>query len=115
MKVECRTTDERRNGPVRSALGLSYCAYFVIPRLALEGMPVWWQKVFIWLCEMLPDTPEYICQRRDSKGRFMVDPWANYNRTKVEELIQKECAFKSAQGWDIIVLEESASAPNINR
>ena len=90
IKANCITDYVRYNGPVHSWFSLSYAAYFVTPRIVLQGMPIWWQRLFLWLVNMLPhDLPEYYVQRKDTRGRFMKDPFANYRRGNLEELIKQ--------------------------
>ena len=102
IKVKCTDDYERQSGPIHRWFSLSYAAYFVAPRLALQGMPIWWQKIFIWLVNMLPlELPEYSCQRRDDRGRFIDDPWANYRRGSVAEILKGE----EKSGWKIINVE----------
>lgn len=68
--------------PVHAMFGLSHCAYFVVPRLALQSMPLEWQRKFVALIEEAEmtgiETPEYTILRRDEQGRYIDDPWANY-------------------------------------
>ncbi len=89
-RVKCASNYERTSGPIHHWFGLSYCSYYCVPRLALQEMPVWWQKLFLWLVNMLPETPAYTVQRRDEKGHFEKDPWANYRRGVVAEVQQME-------------------------
>jgi len=70
-------------GAVHGWFGLTYSSYFVIPRVALDAMPLDWQQRFVDLMneadEMglkIPD--DYTVQRRDKRGRFINDPWSNY-------------------------------------
>lgn len=93
--ISMKSTYERYHGPVHDHMGLSYTGYYVVPRLALQSMPVWWQKIFVWLINMLPDTPEYSVQRRATNGRFIDDPWADYRRGCIATVLAKE------QGWKI--------------
>jgi hypothetical protein len=77
---------------IRYHFGLSYCSYYTVPRLALQEMPRWWQWLFCFLVNMLPETPTYTCQRRDKKGHFIKnDPWANYRRGSVKDVQELEC------------------------
>lgn len=75
--------------PVHIWFGLTYCAYFVMPRLALQAMPLEWQERFVALMdeadEMGLETPEYSVNRRDEKGRFIKDPWVNYRRGRAAD------------------------------
>ncbi len=76
--------------PVHAFFGLTYSAYFVMPRLALTAMPLEWQERFVALMEEANDmgleTPEYYVNRRDERGRFVKDPWANYRRGNAAKL-----------------------------
>lgn len=99
--------------PIHRWFGLSFCAYFVMPRLAMQELPHDWQKRFIGLMDeaeaVLKTTPSYVVLR--DEPRFTVferddpedetstvrsyhvfddDPWANYRRGSV----------KSAQAQD---------------
>ena len=80
-----------QEAPIHGWFGLTYSAYFVVPRSALERMPLEWQERFVALMneaeEMGLETPEYACQRRDEKGRFIKDEWANYRRPQIEHLL----------------------------
>ncbi|RVH56231.1 hypothetical protein CN213_15910 [Sinorhizobium meliloti] len=83
--------------------------YLVIPRLALEAMPLDWQRRFEALLREADDagldTPEYhvfvdhpartLVERADpddphseieSVTRILPDPWANYRRGRIEEV-----------------------------
>ena len=104
MKIKPKTHWRRTDGAVHGSFGLSRAAYMVVPRLALQAMPVWWQKIFIWLCDMLPSTPEYVCQRRDENGRFIKDPWVDYKYGDVEKLLAEDRKDDKPQ-WKIIAVE----------
>jgi len=107
-RVKCTDHYTRQNGPIHGSFGLSYCSYFTVPRLALQGMPVWWQILFLWLVNMLPSTPGYDCQRRDDRGRFIKDPWANYRRGSVAEILKQQ-ELEEAQEknkWKILAVED---------
>lgn len=91
-KTKPKCTYHRTSSIIHNWFSLSYCSYFVAPRLALQEMPVWWQWCFVKLVNMLPHTPEYACQRRDKKGHFIKnDPWGNYRRGVVREVQKMEC------------------------
>lgn len=87
-KADCITHYTRSEGPVSYAL--AYSPYLCVPHLALKGMPLWWQRLFVWLLGMLPETPEYTVQRRDERGKFVKDPWVNYRHGSVQDLINQE-------------------------
>lgn len=77
--------------PVHLWFGLSYSAYFCMPRSALEALPHDWQKRFVALMKEAEETgletPEYACQRRDKGGKFIKDRWANYRRPDIQDLL----------------------------
>lgn len=102
--------------PLHGWFGLSYSAYFVMPRLALEAMPHDWQRRFIALMDeaeaaqlmtpnyhVLREGVEYTIVKRydedDETSRdyeftaYRTDPWANYRRGNVKELCPE---FKEA-------------------
>jgi hypothetical protein len=86
-----KTTPDRYNGPVHAWFNLSYGSYYVAPRLALQSMPIWWQRIFIWLIDMLPPAPgDYQVSLRDRRGVFMHDPWADYRKGDVQELMEAD-------------------------
>lgn len=99
ITADCKSHWERYDGPVHAWFSLSYCAYLVVPRLMLQGMPVWWQKLFIWLINMLPEAgpSTYAVQTRDDRGRFIKDDWANYRRGNIEQLLAKKETL--GKGW----------------
>lgn len=97
------------DSPIHGWFGLSRQAYFVIPRLALEAMPVSWQERFIDLMDEAEaaglETPDYHVLRAD-KGYTSTEPndsedptswdrefyiqrqdeWANYRHGKIADL-----------------------------
>lgn len=90
LKPKCKSHYLRNDGPIHTWFGLSYASYFCVPRIALSGMPIWWQKLFVWLVEMLPEEVpnDYHITRRTENGRFRHDPWADYRHSRVEDLIE---------------------------
>ncbi len=86
--------------PAHEFFGLTYSAYFVMPRLALTAMPLEWQQRFVALMEEANDmgleTPEYSVHRRDERGRFFKDPWANYRRGDAAKLHASFAKLKQA-------------------
>lgn len=89
--------------PVHIWFGLTYSNYFVIPRMAMEAMPLDWQRRFVALMDeasdtgietpvyhVLRDDPEYtreVLEDPDDElsaaTEYVVlrkDPWANYRR-----------------------------------
>lgn len=72
---------------VHTFFELSYAQYLAVPRTALQSMPVEWQRRFVQCLEQLDDSIDwrpskggYWVSLRDSKGRFMRDPLADYER-----------------------------------
>ena len=95
--------------PLHGWFGLSYSSYFVMPRLAMEAMPIDWQERFIALMDegdalgmmtpnyhVLRDDPTYTLVTKydpdDDTSRdyeftaIGTDEWANYRRGSVKEL-----------------------------
>lgn len=74
------------DGPVWNAFGLTRAAYLVVPRRALQSMPLEWQERFVALMaeayDHLPDSafPEYSVLRKEH-GRFIEDPLRDYRHT----------------------------------
>lgn len=73
--------------PVHKAFGLTYAAYFVVPRCVLQSMPYYWQVHFVNLMAILHETIDYeyenlvyYVQLRDKRGRFIKDEFADYRR-----------------------------------
>lgn len=74
--------------PIHDWFELSYSSYLVIPRLALQEMPVDWQRRLVALLDEaeaggMATPSDYTVQRRIN-GRFRRDPWADYRRSSVE-------------------------------
>jgi hypothetical protein len=76
-------TDE----PVHSYFELSYANYLVIPRTALQSMPIEWQKRFIKCMEELDDVidwrQDYEVIMRNEDGKIISitnDPLNDYER-----------------------------------
>lgn len=95
--------------PIHGWFGLSYCSYFVMPRVAMEAMPHEWQRKFIGLMDEADalgmETPDYHILRSDKDytttqpndpddpdswdREFYIqrqDEWANYRRGDIHEL-----------------------------
>ncbi len=74
--------------PIHLAFGLSYAGYLVVPRHALQEMPIDWQERFCALMDEayrdhgMADPGGYIVSRRIA-GRFVRDPWRDYRRGSV--------------------------------
>lgn len=70
--------------PIHMWFGLSRASYFVMPRMALEHMPVEWQRRFISLMNEAEDhgvtTPNDYVVSIKVNGRFAADEWADYRR-----------------------------------
>lgn len=71
--------------PFHEWFGLTYSAYLVLPRAILEALPEDLQHRLIACideakdlidCDQINDN--YSVKLRDSDGRYMVDPFANY-------------------------------------
>lgn len=96
--------------PFNAWFSLSYASYLVVPRLALESMPVEWQNRMIALLDeaetILTSTPDYHVLRDDPRYTFVEkydsedetsrdyiftaldeDPWADYRRGDVTTLV----------------------------
>lgn len=73
---------------IHEYFNLTYANYLVLPRSVLQSMPESWQEKFVCLLERIPRViaedfePEggYTVQARDSEGRFITDPYSNYER-----------------------------------
>lgn len=73
--------------PIHEFFSLSYASYLVLPRSALQSMPVKWQRLFVALLnqmhEAFGDIPEhgtYHVDLKDDNGRFVHDPLQDYQR-----------------------------------
>ncbi|MFA5732736.1 MAG: hypothetical protein WC934_12130 [Acidithiobacillus sp.] len=71
--------------PINDFFGLSRANYYVCPRSVLQAMPNKWQKKFIKLVEEMENKidcekciGDYSVLKRDFKGKFESDPFANY-------------------------------------
>jgi len=87
------------NNFVHEWFGLTYSSYLVFPRLALQELSPDWQRRFVKLINeaerAMGSTPDdYVVLRRDKKGRFRNDPWANYRRGTVNEARQLDGVVK---------------------
>ena len=74
--------------PMHTWFGLSYAAYLILPRIALQSAPQEWQERFIQLLDELREmygeqlSGSYTVQLRDDKGRFVKDPQADYRHAR---------------------------------
>jgi hypothetical protein len=89
--------------PIHLWFSLSYSSYFVMPRAAMQAMPIEWQEKFIELMDEAEETgmetPSYHVLRADPEYTYVekydsedegsrdyeftalrTDPWANYRR-----------------------------------
>ena len=71
------------DGPVWNAFGLTYAAYFVIPRAVLQSMPAEWQQRLVDTMNELHDAIDYgdgnyTVLLRDDRGKFAKDPFVHY-------------------------------------
>lgn len=73
--------------PIHSWFELTYSSYLVVPRSVLQSMPVEWQRRMVACLEEAReasaglDLPtRYQVRARDSSGRFVQDPYADYQR-----------------------------------
>jgi hypothetical protein len=70
--------------PIHNYFELSYAQYIAIPRTVLQSMPIEWQIRFVECMTELDETIDwrqnYYVYLRDDKGRFMNDPFADYDR-----------------------------------
>lgn len=70
---------------VHEWFGLTYSSYLVLPRSLLQSMPAKWQKRFVKCLEELQeaapkDCPsDYLVRAREG-GKFVHDPYSNYQR-----------------------------------
>lgn len=88
IKADCKRDYVRFCGPIHTYFGLSYASYFCVPRIVLQGMPIWWQKLFTWLIKMLPENlPDYTVRRKDDLGKFMSDPLGDYRHGNLDEIL----------------------------
>lgn len=91
-EITIKERDRYFSGPAHGWFSLSYASYLVLPRSALQSMPLDWQQRFVALMEewqeIGPRTPdEYVVQLRGERGRFVEDPWANYRRPNIKHLL----------------------------
>lgn len=82
------TTTNDRSGPIHAWFGLTYAAYLVLPRLALQIMPREWQQRLVDLLNEAEaagiETPDnYEVRLRGGNGRFVDDPLADYRWGKM--------------------------------
>lgn len=89
--------DPGESAPIHLWFGLSYSSYLVLHRVALESMPVEWQRRFLAVLGELHTTLQtdelptsFTVQVRDPvTKRFERDPWAQYRHQRVPRREQK--------------------------
>jgi len=92
--IECE--DE----PVHNWFQLSYSSYLVLPRSVLQSMPVEWQRDFIDLIRKVQRTlevdgmPNYRVRATDSNGKFVYDPFCDYQRGR-RRVAMRKCKVTS--------------------
>lgn len=65
--------------PIHNRFGLSYASYQVLPRTVLQSMPLWWQRAFVDLLDLLDDAgadlpePDYYVQTGEWKHPHDLD------------------------------------------
>lgn len=70
-------------------------AFIILPRLALQELPVAWQNRFVKLMqeaeELGVETPGFQVQRRGARGRMVrFSHWCNYRRGTLREAMAIE-------------------------
>lgn len=75
---------------IHTFFNLSYSSYLILQRSTLQSMPKEWQYKFVELLEELvgagyselmpKEKGSFVVKLRDSNGKFIKDPLANYNR-----------------------------------
>lgn len=94
--MEKLTAVERHNrkslGAIHAHFGLSYASYLVVPRLALQEMPLDWQERFVGLLneayeqhDLAAADAVYDVRRRGDNGQLMSDPFKDYRHCTVEQ------------------------------
>ncbi|MGN6108954.1 MAG: hypothetical protein ACTHU0_27860 [Kofleriaceae bacterium] len=72
--------------PIHSWFGLTYSAYLVLQRTALQTMPREWQSKFVALLEEMElhldtsEAPDSYDVRAKKDGRYVTDPYRDYRR-----------------------------------
>lgn len=103
---------KHESSPVNLWFGLTYSAYLVLPRMAMQAMPTDWQKRFVALMDeaeeigietpsykVLNEDPEYTTvEKYDEDDEYSrdyhftalrTDPWSNYRRPDYSLLPEK--------------------------
>jgi hypothetical protein len=91
--------------PVHGFFGPSYATHLVIPRVALQSMPVEWQRRFVALLyeaapmiEHVEPPGGYMVKALDARGKFMRDRFADYERGRRKIVLSKDSAPTGAGG-----------------
>lgn len=82
---------------IHEYFSLSYANYLVLPRSVLQSMPDEWQEQFVKLLSQITELfgvefePEggYDVRAKDLGGRFIKDPYSNYERGR-RRLVTKD-------------------------
>ncbi len=79
----------RLNGPLHEWFELSYASYLTLHRTLLQSMPVEWQERMVGLLTELSESfahlqhpHTYSVHARDSKGRFISEPFPPYRHAR---------------------------------
>lgn len=88
----------RYDEPVHLWFNLTYASYLVLPRTALQSMPLDWQRRFVECLEELdalvgediPGEGTYQVYLRNSRGRFIEDPLRDYQRGRRRIPLKRE-------------------------
>ena len=83
MPVHQHESDE----PIHEWFNLTYASYLVLPRSVLQSAPIWWQREFVKLLNLLelahgghvPERGKYSVILRDGR-RFVEDTYRDYDR-----------------------------------
>tara|TARA_Y100000310_G_scaffold251408_1_gene257875 strand:- start:2951 stop:3247 length:297 start_codon:yes stop_codon:yes gene_type:complete len=83
--------------PIHEWFGLTYFNYAVLQRSILQSMSLDWQRKFVALLEEvdeavwdLEEMPfKYMVQGRDIEGKFVHDPYADYQRGRRKIKLRK--------------------------
>ncbi len=93
--------------PIHHWFGLTYSSYLVLPRSALQTMPVEFQRRFVAMLDEMQATIDpsvfpdsYAVNVRGEGGRFERDPYADYRRGPRVPLRQAaaECTEPGSMG-----------------
>lgn len=84
--------------PIHNWFELTYSNYLVLHRSILQSMPDGWQEKFVALLEEMreaardvPNLPsKFVVQVRGDDGRFVSDPYSDYQRGRRGIALRKE-------------------------